>query len=83
MIRETCAYCGAEIVVEPGDKHHRLYCGKQCARLAHNQKKRDQDRARRAAAKGEPKQSNLDACMKEAERLGISYGKYMLRRMEG
>ena len=85
MIEEHCVYCGAEIVKISGSSHHQIYCGKECARLAANDRKREQLRERKAAAraaKRAPGEQALDFCMKEAERLGISYGQYMARRAD-
>ena len=83
MIEQNCVYCGAEIVKTSGSNHHQIYCGKECARLAANDRKREQLRERKAAAKAAKRASGeqaLDFCMKEADRLGISYGQYMARR---
>ena len=40
MIEQNCVYCGAEIVKTSGSNHHQIYCGKECARLAANDRKR-------------------------------------------
>lgn len=83
MIQEHCVYCGADIVKTSGSSHYQIYCGKECARMAANDRKREQLRERKAAAKAAKRASGeqaLDFCMKEADRLGISYGQYMARR---
>lgn len=83
MIEKHCLYCGAEIP-EPENKKTNIkrYCSRKCARKAAGERsveahRRSREEAARARSKRE---SGLEACMKEADRLGISYGQYMARR---
>ena len=84
MIEKHCLYCGAEIP-EPENKKTNIkrYCSRKCARKAAAEKSAEANRRRReeeTAQARAKRESGLEACMQEAERLGISYGQYMARR---
>lgn len=73
-----CKMCGKEL---SGAASNRKYCA-ECAKQRHKEQAAI-CRARKAD-KDEPvrrrrHESNLDRCIREADKLGISYGKYMLK----
>lgn len=84
MVERYCVICGAEIPKPAHQKTNvKRYCGPECRKVAANesaarykQRKLGEISAQTVANR----EAKLEACMKEAERLRISYGQYMARR---
>lgn len=86
MIESNCHFCGKPIPA-PASKHisWQKYCCVACQKKAANKRTVQQRNAQAIAAtmareRARARETGLDFCMNEADRLGISYGQYMARR---
>lgn len=63
---------------------HQKYYSRECRDKANAKRAAEYDKERRALARAIKRQAalphGLEACVKEAARLGVSYGKYMAGR---
>lgn len=86
MNDSNCKLCGKPIPT-PTSKHVtcQKYCSRECQKRAANKRTVEQRNAQAIAAtmdraRARARETGLDFCMNEADRLGMSYGQYMARR---
>lgn len=76
MVENNCLYCGKPLTTH-GKTTWKLYCSKLCQERAQAAKEKAEKERQRDIILGK---TNLDRCMKEAEKQGLTYGEYMSRR---
>ena len=78
MIEKQCAYCGNTFTAFGKNAKITKYCSKKCATKNHDEKKKQRELAeRRIFIRND---TALDDCVREAQRLGMTYGKYIAWR---
>ena len=82
MVEKICVVCGKAITPVSGKTTVQIYCGKRCQNKAKTANRITKEMERQAITekRNAAKNTKLDACMREAEKRGISYGKYMAMR---
>ena len=76
MPESNCLYCGKPMKLT-GKTTWKMYCSKKCSERAKAEKEKAEKERQRDILLGK---TNLDRCMKEAEKLDLTYGEYMARR---
>ena len=78
MNEKRCAYCGKIIV--PANRHvtSQRYCNRACQNKANHERAVQRNLAKREICI--PNDAAIDDCVREAQRLGMTYGKYIAWR---
>lgn len=76
MAENNCLFCGKPLKMT-GKTTWKLYCSKLCQERAKAEKEKAEKERQRDILLCK---TNLDRCMQEAEKQGLTYGEYMARR---